>query len=214
MTKKKTLGIILGLAIGVLIDSSLVVGLYVLVVFSIPILLIPPFFGIIYGLKLSNVESFPETNWPLIVLVGLTALTFATIAPYYISVFELRLHSSEIPVPQNSSKVLIGTNPFGSSMGGPFVSKHFETRNNWEEISSFYSLELAENGWQQFSQSEYKAWFIKPRKHMIIVLVEKQNNNHIKVTYNHDSIWGPWVVLVATIVCLLIAWRQYGRSNI
>ena len=200
---KKVLGMVLGLALGVLVDSCLVIILSPFIIFISPVLLAPPIIGIICGLVLSNIKNFPEISWPKIFLGGIVVLILAAMTPYFLSIAELHLYgATTIPTPKSSFSMVTKTNPLGSSWSGPSISHIFESDDTNKDIISFYSSNLMSNGWKQFEIEENRAWFTKSSKDIIIKLTGRAQHTKVKVTYSRDRILAPWVVLIATFACV------------
>lgn len=213
MTRKTALGLVLGLSIGILADSSLFLLLHILIIFISPVLLIPPAAGMVLGNKLAGADMLPEWKWPGIILAGSASLILAVLTPYAVSVGELRWYGNNIPALPNSSIIEILTEPFGSSMAGPSVTHVFEPNADEKGVIPFYHKELTENGWKKVNDLENGAWFTRSGRHMFIRLAREQGRILVRVTYSLDSLLGPQLVLLLTLVLMFYVYFKYRRRK-
>jgi hypothetical protein len=211
MTREKALGLILGLSAGILVDSCLIVLLSFLIIFLSPILLAPPVFGILWGLRSAREGRLPAWNWSKIILTGGIFLILAVLIPYFVAAGELRWHGTQIPQPPDSIMVEVRTGPFGSSMAGPSVTKIMETKASEATVLSYYWTELGKDGWQLFSELENGNWFVRSGRHIFVRLAGKQGRTLITVSYHQDRVIGPWLVLLLILISLIYAWIK-GRG--
>jgi hypothetical protein len=196
-------GIIFGLAAGLLADSCLVTALYVLIIFIAPVLLVAPIVGIICGIRLAKAGIFPRLCWLTLVILGAASLVLAVLAPFYLSVFELRWHGLGVPIPPGATITETLTRPFGSSMAGPSVAHLLATEATDVEILRSYQEQLAGDGWKEVRASEEGAWFTKAGKHIFLEFMAEPDRSQIKVKYHIDGVIAPWIILLLLFVTAL-----------
>lgn len=205
--RENVLGAMLGLAAGVLVDSCLLVLAHLLLIFIVPVLFLPPIFGILSGLGWARVGLMPRWPWSAIVLAGVFCMAFAALSPYVASVAELRWQGRAIPVPPNATLLETRTGPFGSSMAGPSVTKVIEVGSDAEAVLQFYRERLEASGWKEMGAGEERARFTKAGNHMFVTASKNPGRTRVEVTYNQDAVKAPLFILLGVIVVYLYVWR-------
>lgn len=209
MTREKTLGVLLGLAAGLLVDSCLVVVAYLLLILVFPLLIVSPLVGIVSGLSLARAGLLPRLPWLLIVPIGVTALSLAILTPYELSVLELRWQGRAIPTLPDSTLLVTRTGPLGSSMAGPSVTKIFDTGIKAGEVVPFYRAQLVANGWKAVSVGQGRARFTGDGGHTFVTVSQRSNNTRVVVTYNLDFVKAPWLVLFVAVAGMFYVRHRY-----
>jgi len=208
MKGERALGLILGLCAGILVDSCLIVLFSLVLIFMAPILFIPPAIGVVLGLQSARAGRLPSWGWPRMVLAGGVLLVLAVIVPYFAAAGELRWQGRQIPVPPDSSTVGVRIGPLGSSMAGPSVTRIFETKADEETVLSYYSEQLAQDGWRLFSDLENGSWFVKSGRHMFVRVAGEGERTLVTVTLNQDHVFAPWLLLLAVLLFATAVWAR------
>ena len=208
MTGERTLGVILGVCAGVLVDSCLIVLFSLLLIFMAPILFIPPAAGVVLGLQTARAGRLPSWGWPKMIFAGGVLLILAVVVPYFAAAGELRWQGRQIPVPPDSSAVQVRTGPLGSSMAGPSVTRIFETKADEEAVLSYYSGQLTRDGWQLLGDLENGSWFVRSGRHMFVRIAADGGRTLVTVTQNQDRVLAPWLLLLAVLVFATAVWAR------
>lgn len=148
----------------------------------------------------------------LVLICGIS-LPSATVAPYALSVVELRWLGQVIPAPPDSSLLETSTGPLGSSMAGPSVTKTFDTATKITSVVLFYRKQLEANGWKKVRTWKDGVWFARAGRHMFVKVSGQPHRTIVEVTYNKDYVTAPLLVLLAAVISCLYVWRVYRRRT-
>ena len=160
-----TLGVVLGIGVGLLLDSVLVVlggiGTVWLTLLTFGLLMIGP---IVLGGHLGSVLEKRGLlrhvrSW-VIVLVAFVIWPVCVYAPVGLRTFQLRSLLLEIPVYPNFSRLEKTVSLFGTDGGPPYAMVSLRTRDDETKILQFYRTELTRRGWKELQGIEGSlSWF-------------------------------------------------------
>ena len=153
--KRVAFGIVLGIAAGLLISSTLIIWMGR----AIPSLFFRGYgnmgfigaviFGIIVGIIVGYTSLLPEVPWKVIVLVAVVGWPLGFFAPVGVRILQLHLLTSqEIPIYPDGEKLETRVTPIGVMERGPSITLVFRTRANAEEIAQFYQDKLSRREWK------------------------------------------------------------------
>lgn len=153
--KRVAFGIVLGIATGLLICSTLII----LMGRAIPSLFLGAYgnlgligaviFGIIVGIIVGYTSLLPEVPWKVIVLVAIVGWSLGFFTPVGVRMLHLHLLTSqEIPIYPDGEKLETRVTPIGVMERGPSIKLVFRTRANAEEIAQFYEDKLSRREWK------------------------------------------------------------------
>jgi len=153
--KRVAFGIVLGIAAGLLISSTLIIWMGR----AIPSLFLQGYgnmgligaviFGIIVGIIEGYTSLLPEVPWKVIVLVAVVGWPLGFFTPVGVRILHLHLLTSqEIPIYPGGEKLETRVTPIGVMEVGPSIHLVFRTRANAEEIAQFYQDKLSGRGWK------------------------------------------------------------------
>ncbi len=141
-------GIVLGIAVGLLIDSILLLASSAwLIVFIIPVV-IPVIAGAAGFGILGKGGYLRVSSWLSILLVIVIAWPLCLLGPIWWKEAELKSGvSRELPVYAGSQKISTNVVPIGGD-GKPWIGVDFSVKANYLEVMDFYRRELPKKGWK------------------------------------------------------------------
>ena len=155
LSRDRVLGIILGLALGLLFISVLALWMRVLMIFFVAgsfglILVLPIVFGIVVGLLIVDQWVSIEPKWPTLIILAVILWPTAIYLPFGVHI--VRLHVTvppQIPVYPTSQHEKTTVELGGYETFGDRVHMWFTTETDSSTVLSFYREELLQMGWEE-----------------------------------------------------------------
>lgn len=117
-------------SLGTLTSAAIVVAAYILVVFFLPILIVPYAAWALWArFMLANGLLRPLPKF-VAVLATLIAVPLCAFLPYQIASYEMRLRAADTPTHSSMKVSKIVADPFGNSTSGPGVIYYLEPLND------------------------------------------------------------------------------------
>jgi heme/copper-type cytochrome/quinol oxidase subunit 2 len=234
MSRKKILGLVLGLSGFLLFYSSLfmlmpgfplvllmanngsgistIVWILIALFLSIFFLLFLVIMSIRLGFSISRHKTFPKLNWLQTILTSIISILLAIFIPYLITIVELRWKSKIVPNYPNAYGLKIHTGPILKD-----VIHSFNTEDSESDIMMYFTDEFKKkdiHGW--WSKKDHVANFNYSQGRIMIKFIEKKKENKVEVTYNPFYFGSPnaqWFILFITITAFIYANIKIKRND-
>lgn len=151
--RQLALGVVLGMAAGIFILSvlTMLIGATIvyLVVFTLGIALIAPFFvGIVLGTVWARARPAPELSWLALLLVAVLFWSAAAVLPFAGRAVQLRIVAlSTIPAYPRSRDAEVDVRFGDGENSGDRVHIRYVTADDSPAVVAFYRQELKSAGW-------------------------------------------------------------------
>lgn len=156
--RRRVLGIILGIAAGLLVDALLVLQyrlpILYFVVFSLGLVVILPLaVGIVLGLLFARSDLSRDLPWPVLILLAVVLWPAVVAAPFGARMLQMRtIARADIPVYPGAELGGTSAELGDGENTGDRVRLTFHAAADSSSILTFYRDELARRGWEAEAQ--------------------------------------------------------------